>query len=377
MVDALVATEVRRTGGWYSPRVPEGGYRDGPAMAWRPNILFIANPIAGGGRAARLAERLASAIGPSAATARVIHSQPANAVEWLPSELGVTDLAVVVGGDGAIRQSAPLLAERGVALWHAAAGTENLFARSLGMRADAGVLALAIRAARVASIDVAEALPHDGAGESPVPFLLMASCGFDADVVHRLAEVRRGAISHLSYAGPILATLRRYRPPRVRVSRIEGASDGSFVESSVDAAGVVIANGPRYALGIDPVPAARLDDRLLHAVILPGTGAMSALSWGVRCFLRRAPGSLASASFQVQCDRPCRWQLDGDAAPWGEVAGVQFRLARSRLRVLLPAPTATDGGERSRAMALVDAVGDSIVSPSDEEEHHGIQATER
>ena len=48
-------------------------------------------------------------------------------------------------------------------------------------------------------------------------FLLMAGCGFDADVVHRLHATRRGHIRHSSYIQPILASIRRYEYPELKV----------------------------------------------------------------------------------------------------------------------------------------------------------------
>ena len=46
-------------------------------------------------------------------------------------------------------------------------------------------------------------------------FLLMAGCGFDADVVNRLHEARKGNISRWSYIKPILDSIRSYEYPEL------------------------------------------------------------------------------------------------------------------------------------------------------------------
>ena len=43
-------------------------------------------------------------------------------------------------------------------------------------------------------------------------FLLMASVGFDAEVVHDLSKHRGASISRWSYLGPMVRQMRRWRP---------------------------------------------------------------------------------------------------------------------------------------------------------------------
>lgn len=335
---------------------------------WRPRVLIVANPISGGGRAARMADELSRALEGVVASSRRIDSLPAPASQWLAPALHDADLVVVTGGDGAVRQVAPLLADRRACLWHAPAGTENLFGRAFGMRANASALTAAIAARRTCLIDIASATPEDGdAAGQPVAFVLMASCGFDAEVVHRLASVRRGAISHLSYLRPTLETLWSFRAARVRVDpdqhriAVGNAGDLGII------GGIVIANAPAYAANINPVPAARFDDGLLHAAILPGASGWAALAWALRCRVGRAPPSRAAQSIRVQVDPPMHWQLDGDSAPWGRVRCVSFTLRQRCVRILMPASNAPEGVEETSHPSLVHPPEDWIVSPSDQE----------
>ena len=67
------------------------------------------------------------------------------------------------------------------------------------MTRSAPALLAALEARRILEVDVGLANDH--------PFLLMASVGFDADVVHDLAARRGNSISHLSYLPPIIEIL--------------------------------------------------------------------------------------------------------------------------------------------------------------------------
>jgi len=352
--------------------------------AARPRVLFVANPISGGGRAAQHAASLAAHIERAGARVRSMPSKPGPASQWLATALEHTDLVVVVGGDGAVGQVAPLLAGGPARLWHAAAGTENLFARSLGMRNDAIALAAAIEARRGTAVDMAIATPRDGPGAGVErPFMLMASCGFDAEVVRRLADTRRGSISHLSYVQPILATLARFTPPVLRIEidadavvaappadPSDGRSEGHRAPAEarnheLRPGGLIIANGPRYAVGIDPAPQARLDDGRLHVVRLPSAGALGALCWALRCRVGWTPQSQSTHSLRVSAASPVRWQIDGDAAEFGAVEVVEFGLRQRCVPVLLPAPDARGSHRGNGCTSLVRPDGDSIVWPYD------------
>src|SRR5207247_4987552 len=58
-------------------------------------------------------------------------------------------------------------------------------------------------------------------------FLLMATCGLDADVVYRVEQARRGHISHLSYIKPIVAAFRNYGYPPLRIHLRQKTEIGS------------------------------------------------------------------------------------------------------------------------------------------------------
>jgi diacylglycerol kinase family enzyme len=291
-------------------------------------IGIVFNPISGTGRARAVAERMLAGLDRLGMRAALIESARSGAEHWLRPRLAGAELLVVAGGDGAVRTAAPEAARAGVSLWHAPCGTENLVARAFGMRADAAMIAAAMRAGRTRTIDLASA-----SGE---PFAIMASVGFDAEVVHDLSSRRSGGISHLSYVGPVLRQLAAWRAPELAWS-IDGERE------QLGRGMIVVGNLPDYGVRLNPAAEAIPDDGLLDAVFIPAEGALSLLPWAV---LMRAGLHLRCSGVRVRrgrelclhADRPVRLQLDGD--PAGAAAGdSEYLLTPSpgALRVLLPA----------------------------------------
>lgn len=299
-------------------------------MAEFRRIAILYNPISGAGRAARLAEDLVSALAAQGFEPRSIPTRREPAAAWLPAGLEGADAVVVVGGDGAVRLAAGAVADADLPLYHAPAGTENLFARSFGMEASGAALVAALRRGESFAIDLAHC--------NEECFTLMASVGFDADVVHRLAARRTGAITHWSYLPAILHGVSTWRAPRIGLA-VDGAA-----ETDLGRGILVVGNMPSYGFGLHPVRQAEASDGLLDATFLPCTGGWGAVAWMVRCWLsgRSIPGARCyrGPAMTVRTEPPGRWQLDGDAAgrPEGE-AEVRITLGPRRLRLLRAAPS--------------------------------------
>jgi diacylglycerol kinase family enzyme len=297
------------------------------------STLIVANPISGRGRAARCADAIDDALRADGRPTRRLDTEPASATTWLrPALTDVTEL-VVVGGDGTVRSVAPCAAATGVPLYHAPQGTENLFAREFGMSSDPASVCAAVRAGRVRRIDMGRA--------NGSPFLLMTSIGFDAEVVHDLASVRSGAITHLAYVPRILSQLRRWVPPRVgvRVDDVELVTPGT-------SACVIVANSRQYGGRLDPAPAAAVDDGRLDVVVLPVRSARSIPGLMLRLRRRRHDRSVRVAQgrhVEVVSAAPVRFQIDGDRpldeglSPLPPVTTLTVTIDPASLSVLMPA----------------------------------------
>lgn len=266
-------------------------------------ILVVFNPISGLGRAAAAGQSVSEALRRAGHDVEITHTRLEPAGQWLDPALSQRELMVVLGGDGAVRMAAPAAVRCGCPIYHFPQGTENLFAREFGMKADSQVLLAAIERGRVHRVDVARAN-----GEF---FLLMASIGFDAEVVHDLASVRGKSISHLSYLPPIARQMIRWRPPVLEIE-----VDGSPLPTKGPGF-IVVGNSRQYGWRLDPCCGASMEDGLLDVAFFPASGRIGLAVWAIRCRLQRHgrhPRLIQARgkSVKIRSQAMFRHQLDGD-----------------------------------------------------------------
>ena len=265
-------------------------------------ILLVVNARSGRGRGNAAANRLGSLLAAHHVSRVDIPRDPRRDFQWLAPRLHESELCVIVGGDGTLHGVLPALVESRVPVFHAATGTENLFARQFGSfdrdvdRVGAKLLA-ALRSPRVLRVDVARA---SGLEQTDRYFSLMLSAGPDASVISRLSRVRTGAISHWSYLKPIAAEATDPYLPIVDV-RVDG------VALSAPGPGLLlIANARQYALRIDPAPEASMTDGELDVLFVPATGAFSL----IRAMTRSRLGFPSSTIIRAR-GRQIRFTLTG------------------------------------------------------------------
>jgi diacylglycerol kinase family enzyme len=306
----------------------------------RPVVIAF-NPIAGAGRAARLAAELADALRGFGIAAELAPSQVAGDVTRIAAEHEERCRCfAVVGGDGTAREAAEGLVQLATPLAILPSGTANVLAGELGLGPDPWRLAQLIAADSVRLFDVFESR---AAGEPLRRGMLFAAAGFDAEVVRRFSRWRAerlaaGAapsqLGKAAYARPLVEALAAWRPAPLEI-RLDGAplSGGPF-------AWAIVTNtrhfGGLFTLGpsIDPT------DGRLDLVALPASGLGHLLLTMATAFagcLDLCPGVAARAvADEVTIASPAGIpvQLDGD--PHGATPLTVRRLAR-RLPVVAPA----------------------------------------
>jgi len=209
-------------------------------------------------------------------------------------------------------------------VYHFPFGTENLFAREFGVDRSPERLLAAIERFHVETVDVGVANGR--------PFLLMASLGYDAEVIHDLASRRRGGISHLSYVPPIVRQILRWQPPPVDV-RVDGTM---IVEQGRGM--VVVANSRQYARRLDPARRASMTDGRLDVVFLPMESRLDVIRWMILCRRGRHLDDprvvyREGTAVEVRPATPQRFQIDGD--PPEALPGEPVETAFAELRVSL------------------------------------------
>ncbi|MDR1141996.1 MAG: hypothetical protein LBL62_09910 [Planctomycetaceae bacterium] len=247
---------------------------------------------------------------------------------------------VGVGGDGT---AATLVnrTEPGTPVTLLAAGTANLLAKHFRLGKSPERLAEIIENGTILTLDAGRA---DIAGTQRL-FLVMVSCGFDADVVngvHAHREKRyqqghkRGAhISYFSYTQPICRSLWQYRFPTMTVEMLE--PEHKMIDNRTRWA--FFFNINRYAWGLPLAPFAKENDGKLDHVLFRGGSVFHGFCYTAlaQCFsLHRflPTAKLGQATrYRITSDHPVPFQLDGDP---GGTLPLEIEMIPNRFTFLVP-----------------------------------------
>ncbi len=311
-------------------------------------LVVLHNPKSGKGRASHVSrligdayERLGHDVHHVEASARTNGS--------LARTLDGARALIVVGGDGTVHNAAEALVESGAPVYHVPLGTENLFAREFSMNRDLERLHGAIEQGAVLPTDAAR-WEGDGTGR----MLIMCSVGADAGVIHRVCAARRGAISHLTYAKPVVAELLSPRQRRLTI-----VADGKRIVDAEPGIAVV-ANMRQYATRIDPANRADPTDGLLDVVFFRAETSLTLANWLLSARLRMHHQRddlvyLRAKHVQIESpDGPVPMQVDGEAPPVDANENGATGFARTpvsisveprAMRVLLPVHRSWPGAE--------------------------------
>jgi diacylglycerol kinase (ATP) len=298
------------------------------------DVLISVNPSAGSGSRGGMVDALAESLRENWLNVEVL-SDPRVVQEAAreKSRQGRLRAVVAAGGDGTFR----LVAEHTTSqmpLGILPLGTENLLSKHLEVPAEPAEIAAMIVAGCYVQLDAGEA--------NGKLFTLMAGCGFDADVVRRLHGERKGNIHHLSYAKPILDSIRNYDYPLLRVNYEAGGEKPACVEGRW----VFVVNLPRYAGGLNIAPGASgSDGRLDICTFKEGSLWSGLLYLGEVMFgqhqLLEDFSQVQAAELRVESESPVPYQLDGD--PGGELP-LAVRSLPGRLRVIVSREWAEKNG---------------------------------
>lgn len=182
-------------------------------------------------------------------------------------------------------------------------GTANLLAKYLGATADAVRMAEIIQSGRTVRLDVGKANNR--------LFLVVASCGFDADVVERIHTSRQGHITHLSYGIPIVQSIWKYRFPKMQIT-----ADSAPIDS---ARWLFVFNIPHYAMDLRIIADANPQDGQLDLCTFRHGGFINGLLYFFSVLFRRHE-KISGARFcrfrelTIESEERVPIELDGDPA---------------------------------------------------------------
>ena len=265
-------------------------------MARRVAILF--NERAGRGKATRLEAEVRPALERAGLQVDSISVGKGEASSD-------TDLLLVLGGDGTLHHTLPTAMSLDAPIYHAPLGTENLIPREFGYRSDPGSIVRAIEAWDVREVDVGMC--------AGTPFVIMASVGFDANVIHRVHAERAAKIRRTTYLLPILRELLHADTPPISI-----IADGKELVHQTPGV-AILANCNQYAFQLNPAPDSSMTDGLLDLVFMPARHARELIAWALRARLRRHVKHPALIRARAQhlvlsADRDrIAYQMDGEA----------------------------------------------------------------
>lgn len=294
----------------------------------RAALLF--NPRAGQGRGARTFARIGAALREAYALEELPTEGPKHcrALARGAVERGL-DAVFVLGGDGTLRVAASELVGSATALGPLPGGTTNVVAGALGLPADPVAAARALTTGSVRELDVGRA----GSGV----FLMQVSGGLDARVMAAVDPRWKRRFGKLAIAWIGLREWARYRFPLFALE-VDG--------EPLAATGFVAANLPQYAGQFEIVPGARPDDRQLELLLFRGRSRSAALGFALDLARGRhvsRPDVEVRRFESLQVAGPARLELQGDGDPFQETPPLEIRLSSRRLRVLVPAVSASTG----------------------------------
>jgi len=326
-----------------------------PVAAPKKRIVIALNRTAGSGRGRERVEELGKALERRGFEV-LLEPNLAAALEAATAAHagGRLHALVAAGGDGTVN-AAVNGTPAGLPLSVFPLGTENLLARFIRMPGEPEPAAEVIAAGRTLELDCAR-VTATGRDLAPRLCLITLSVGFDAEVVRRLAAVRRGNIGHLSYARPIWQAMRRYGFPELRVTTLPlaaiDAPIGPAPEVEYACRWCFLQNIPAYGGGLNFTPLAVGTDGLLDLCLFERAGVLRGFRylWKVLRGKHRAlPECTIGQAAAVRVESPAAdvpVQIDGDAAG---VLPIEVEVVRARARFIVPEVTRDLGYSESDA----------------------------
>ena len=272
-------------------------------------VLIIMSPKAGTGlgrdQLPGLIDRLQTAGIQASATDRLADLQTFSAAAQ--QHPAGSDLVVAAGGDGTLSLAAANVCEK-MPLVPMPFGTENLLARHFGYTARAEHVFETIRHGTSYWLDA-------GLANGKL-FLVMATCGFDAEVVRALHLRRTGHISRLSYAKPIFRALRRYSFPTIQIETDMPEPHG---KSRLDSRWAMVFNLPCYGGDLQIEPDAVGDDGRMDMIMFKEGSWFSGLRYvaGIKMGRHQRYADVVrhqAKSIRMTSHGRVPYQLDGDYA---------------------------------------------------------------
>ncbi len=286
-------------------------------------VLIVANPTSGGYRP-KVLEKIQSYLTAAGCHVTLRLTTHAGEISEIAADPRLAvNVLVIAGGDGSVNEALSGFQTNSAApdLAIIPCGTANVLAHELGLPKRPAAIARTILNHRVQPLHYGLANNH--------PFVLMASAGFDAEVVHGIPLALKRRFGKLAYVYTALKIGLTRKSSDLMVD-----VDGQQLTGKL----AVATNGRFYGGPFVICPKASVTTRGLHVLVLKKDDPVSALRFGLALMMGRvhkATGVTVTAfeKARVLATRPVAAQIDGD--PYGTTP-VQIEAAPGNLSIVVP-----------------------------------------
>jgi len=290
-------------------------------------VLFIVNPIAGKGNAAKEATRIKEVMDGIKEVEYNIEftERPGHAMKLAKSGVAMGyDIIYAVGGDGTVNEVMNGLVGTDCAMGVIPAGSGNDFARSLGIHKDT-------EKAITETINGAKKYIDIGIINERY-FVNIASVGFDAEVVLATQKAKGYFLSgSAAYIVGLISTIFMRKADRLKMKI-------GHEEFERETLLVAVANGKYYGGGMMAAPEAILDDGLFDVCLIDRVSKTRMLLLFPK-FMKGQHGKLKEVSFYktrevwIESSKPISVNVDGEVF---KDMKVHFKLIDKGLLVAFP-----------------------------------------
>ena len=268
------------------------------------NVLILANPQAGRARGRHLAAVVSGLENFGCAVVTRWTSSSEDAERMAREAETRFDIIAAAGGDGTVNDIANGLHGSGRPLAVIPIGTANVLAREIGLPREPQAQATLIASGQPRPVwpgIIGRRL-----------FMIMAGCGFDAEVVAGVSPGLKQRIGRFAFLWSILVCLGRYRRCELKIE-IDGVEHR--------AASAIVARARHYAGRFVLVPASRLGDPTLAVVLFRRAGRLAAIRYLAALgfgYLHRLPdvAILDANAVSLAASEPGRVHVDGEIGAW-------------------------------------------------------------
>jgi len=212
-------------------------------------VPVILNPISGRGIGLKVLPRIEEGLRALGFEPEVMQTENAGEAKQFAAQTpDDCPYIVTLGGDGTLNEVINGVVPRDIPVAVFPTGTGNVFCKEIGLRSNVDFFLSLFTKGKVKRFDVGFAGSRS--------FISVSGAGFNAEVVRRMENVRRGTMRMFEYVVPTVQTLLKYPQPAIRVE-----VDGEVV--CEDAFIVEVGNTASYGGPMRFTTLARPDDGVL------------------------------------------------------------------------------------------------------------------